>query len=567
MNCPHHSSVQSLRKSADEKCTICLREWSSLGDNPDQREQLLQAFDLDHAALTYCSITEASQVETDLHARGGDNWLLVSAGIFEGVFPYIPKPATFVLLPSQDLVVATHWRLPSYSTNSSQSWYFARFWYDMCLETHDSYNRKRREQSNGSQWYPTRLIKISRWSNRLRLVVTENERPNAPYLTVSHCWGKANFIQLTRSSMLDFQKEIPHSKLPKTFQNAMSVARGFGIGYIWIESLCIIQSEESLVDWKLEAPKMDKVYSHAVLNIAATGANDGHKGLFFTRRVDTMELPEIRLDWLFKFKRSIRYTIIDFDYWKHLVADEPLIRRAWVVQERLLVPRVLHFGSRQIFWECSEWDASEDFPLGLPAVLVKSDQQSLFKFFDETVVRLVQSDHPHPAHAVWQRALRSYTYTSLTNSGDKLIALAGIASELSPHFSDVYVAGLWKQYMATELLWYVEFDTVSSKQTKYRAPSFSWASVNGAVIPGGWQEDNILVEVQDAFASTEMSTPFSSVDKRIRPSSRRFKASHARPKPIPRCSSSTAAALKAAQESWESVSRHNGGDATLVART
>ncbi|KAI4130659.1 MAG: hypothetical protein LQ338_001636 [Usnochroma carphineum] len=404
-----------------------------------------------------------------------------------------------------------HWRLPSYSTGSAQSWYFAKIWYELCLKHHDSCNRKRRELSDGTQWYPTRLIKISRRTNVLRLILTEKERPNAPYLTLSHCWGKADIIQLTQSSMSDFLHDIPYRKLPKTFQNAISAARNIGLYYIWIDSLCIIQREESLADWKIEAAKMDKVYSHAVLNIAATGASDGSRGLFFPRRADTMELPEIRLDWSFKKKFSHRFTLLDMDYWRHLVQDEPLIRRAWVVQERLLAPRVLHCGSGQLFWECSQLDASEDFPMGLPPILVRSNQESLFKLFDDFVMHFTDWEHPTAAHAVWQRALSSYTRASLTKSEDKLIALAGIASELSPNLSDGYVAGLWKEYMATELLWYVDLDTVRTMQEKYRAPTFSWASIDGAVIPGEWQKDDILVEVLDAQATTEMSSPFSSV--------------------------------------------------------
>ena len=513
LNCPHHTSVQSLKSSAEKGCMMCSRVWSSVGGDPDQREQLLGSLDLGESGfLTYCYITQAGHVDYELENRGGRNCLLVSVGFPERVFQDAPKPATFILLPSTQVVVQTHWRLPSYSTNSAQSWYFARTWYDMCLEGHKSCNRKRQEQSNGRQWYPTRLIKISRWSNKLRLVVTEEERPKAPYVTLSHCWGKADFIQLTQSSMDDFLKDIPYRKLPKTFQNAISVARRLGIYYIWIDSLCIIQREASLIDWKVEASKMDKVYSHAILNIAATGARDASEGLFFSRRANTMNLREIRLDWSFRNKGSIRFTMMDFDYWKNLIVDEPLIRRAWVVQERLLAPRVLHFGSKQLFWECSERDASEDFPTGLPLVLVRSDQQSLFKFFDEIVLRLVESSHPSPAHAVWQRALSSYTHASLTKSEDKLIALAGIASELSSNFADGhYVAGLWKEYLATELLWYVDFDTISSRQRQSRAPTFSWASVDGAVIAGGWQKGDILIEVQDAFATPEMSNPFGSV--------------------------------------------------------
>ncbi|KAI4139242.1 MAG: hypothetical protein L6R39_006398 [Caloplaca ligustica] len=513
VNCPHHTSVQSLRDSAEENCLICSRVWSSFAGDPDQRQSLLEDLDRGDDILTYCYIAEAGHVDSDLHAKGGRNCLVVSVGVPERVFSDAPKPATFILLPTADMVNYTPWpRLPSYSTSSFQSWFFARFWYRACLESHDECNRKRRERSSGKQWYPTRLIKISPWSNKLRLVLPEQERLyQQSYCTLSHCWGKADFLQLTQSSKVDFFKDIPYRKLPKTFQDAISVARGLGIYYIWIDSLCIIQREESLTDWKREAAKMDQVYSHAILNISATGASDGSKGLFFPRSADTMELLEIQLDWTIREKFSHQYTVLDYDYWKRLVVDEPLIRRAWVVQERLLAPRVLHFGSTQLFWEC-ELDASEQFPMGPPPVLVRSDQQNLFKRFDEIAMQFTDSHHPAPAHAVWTRALASYTHASLTKSTDKLIAIAGIASELSPKISDGYIAGLWKEHMATELLWYVDIDTMGIRQKQYHAPSFSWASVDGAVVPGEWQQNDILIEVQEACASPETSNPFGSVE-------------------------------------------------------
>ena len=512
VTCPHHTSVQSLRDSADEDCMICSRVWSSFAGDPDQRQQLLEGLDKGDDILTYCYIAQSTHVGGDLGEKGGKNCLVVSVGVPERVLTNAPEPATFILLPSTLLHNSTFLPcLPSYSTSSFQSWVLASTWYQSCLTSHESCNRKRREQSDFKQWYPTRLIKISRWSNRLRLITARDEQPDGPYLTLSHCWGKSNFIQLTQSTKSDFLKDIPYSKLPKTFQDAISAARFLGVYYIWIDSLCIIQGEESLADWKHEAAKMDKVYSHSMLNISATGASDGSKGLFFPRSADATELLEIELDHPIRLKFSQKYTLLDYDYWKRLVLDEPLIRRAWVVQERLLAPRVLHFGSKQVFWEC-QLDASEDFPLGLPAVLARKDQQSLFKRRDEPITPLMELTHPSPAHAVWQRALSSYTHASLTKSEDKLIALAGIACELSPDISDGYIAGLWKDHIATELLWYVDLDTVSSRQKQYRAPSFSWASVDGGIVPGEWQKDDVLIEVQEAVTATETSNPFGSVE-------------------------------------------------------
>lgn len=486
--------------------------WSSFAGGPDQHQQLLEGLDNGDDILTYCYIAQSTHVGGELGERGGNNCLVVSVGVSERVLLNAPKPANFILLPSQRLHDVTIWpRLPSYSTSSFQSWVLAFMWYRVCLSSHESCNRKLREQPDVKQWYPTRLIKISRWSNKLRLIFTKDEQPDEPYLTLSHCWGKSNFIQLTQSTKSDFLKDIPYSKLPKTFQDAISVARFLGVYYIWIDSLCIIQGEESLADWKHEAAEMDKVYSHATLNISATGASDGSKGLFFPRSADAMELLEIELDHPMRWQFSQKYTLIDHDYWKRLVSDEPLIRRAWVVQERLLAPRVLHFGSKQLFWECQS-DACEDFPMGPPEVLGRGDQQNLFKCRDESITQLTEFQHSSPAHAVWQRALNSYTHASLTKSEDKLIAIAGIACELSPDISDGYIAGLWKEHIATELLWYVELDTVSSRQKQYRAPSFSWASVDGGIVPGGWQKDDVLIEVQEAVAVTETSNPFGSVE-------------------------------------------------------
>jgi hypothetical protein len=64
----------------------------------------------------------------------------------------------------------------------------------------------------------------------------------------------------------------------------------------------------------------------------------------------------------------IEYTIVDSERWTDIVKSSPLNRRAWVCQERLLSPRMLHFGVDEIFWECSSDRAFESFPGGEPAV-------------------------------------------------------------------------------------------------------------------------------------------------------------------------------------------------------
>lgn len=151
VTCPRHKSIQSLRSSADENCMICSQVWSSVSDDPEQRVALFNAIDVGAGPITYCTIAEASQVDGNLHGLGGNNCLLASVGVLDGIFPNTPESVSFILLPTKEMNPSIHWRLPSYGTNSAQSWYTARFWYLSCLKEHDSCNRKRLEQSEGRQ--------------------------------------------------------------------------------------------------------------------------------------------------------------------------------------------------------------------------------------------------------------------------------------------------------------------------------------------------------------------------------------------------------------------------------
>lgn len=100
VTCPHHTSVQSLRDSADDNCMICSRVWSSFPGDPDQRQQVLEGLDRGDDMLTYCYIGQSSRVGGELGERGGDNCLVVSVGVPERVLLNAPEAATFILLPS-----------------------------------------------------------------------------------------------------------------------------------------------------------------------------------------------------------------------------------------------------------------------------------------------------------------------------------------------------------------------------------------------------------------------------------------------------------------------------------
>lgn len=255
-------------------------------------------------------------------------------------------------------------------------------------------------------WYPTGLIDIGESITAdVRLIVTSESSPNGPYVTLSHCWGSARSLQLTSSSLADLKLLILVGDLPRTFKESFEVTRRLGLRYIWIDSLCIIQDSKD--DWLHEAALMHKVYSHSYCTIAAAASGDGYQGLFRHRAPHFLYPSEIEIPWL---SRTGKYQLIDYDFWSSQVQDQPLHRRGWVVQERLLAPRVLHFSSQQLLWECCELDAAEKYPRGLPTVLASSGG-ALFKGLDPQKdgprLHRISEEDPHPKFTLTKSGTRS----------------------------------------------------------------------------------------------------------------------------------------------------------------
>ena len=182
------------------------------------------------------------------------------------------------------------------------------------------------------------------------------------------------------------------------------------------------------------------------------------------------------------------------------------------MQERWLSPRVLHYGRDQLLWECSELDACETYPDGLPKPL--RNWLSGFKLDAELAGPLGywgQTDAATPDpdllfRGIWSGIVGRYSVTSLTKGEDKLVAISGIAKRLQGLFDDEYLAGLWRKSLPSQLLWSVEKSEVETslqltRPKPYRAPSWSWASVDQKVSICRWSYDGILITILDAVVS------------------------------------------------------------------
>jgi hypothetical protein len=233
-------------------------------------------------------------------------------------------------------------------------------WLNSCVTCHESCKKR----LVGTKM-PTRLLQLM--SEDVRLCVTDTSKPRFPYMTLSHCWGSAQFLKLTVETSQRLSEGVPLHELPQTFQEAVRVVKRFGVQFLWIDSLCIFQDSES--DWQAEAATMADVYKGAFCNIAATASENSQEGLFRSRNPRDISCCVVTTHYTDHANDT--YHLMQFDHRHHyidrfLYSNQPLLTRGWVVQERLLAPRVLHFGKYEAFWECHEDIYSETYPHGVP---------------------------------------------------------------------------------------------------------------------------------------------------------------------------------------------------------
>lgn len=95
---------------------------------------------------------------------------------------------------------------------------------------------------------------------------------------------------------------------------------------------------------------------------------------------------------------------------------------------------------------------------------------------------------------LWPQIIQLYSAANLTFGKDKLVALSGIARIAYNETGDQYLAGLWRGQIIEQLCWRRLGSKSRVKRPAWRAPTWSWASVDGRVF---W------LPLQDGFLETK----------------------------------------------------------------
>ncbi|KAI8933211.1 hypothetical protein NX059_009846 [Plenodomus lindquistii] len=315
------------------------------------------------------------------------------------------------------------------------------------------------------------------------------------YATLSYCWGGDQRVVTKTETIKSHQNGILVVTLPRTIRDAVRVTVVLGLEYLWVDALCIVQNDEN--DVAHEIARQADIYRTSTLTLLAGNAVNADSGFLqgqsrVKRHRITVKLPGT--------EDVMSTLILDL---RDDIKVNPVAQRGWILQEFLLSPYVLHFSPDQVMIYCHgrlhyrrgdrRWD--------LTTTLLRRDWTAGIKVATNAGYR------------DWNFLVKCYSTMHLSKSSDKLPAISAAAEALGGCFLDTswlhksYKAGLWKEHFPSNLLWERALGSNPMSRPAYRAPSWSWASIEG---PVDWMQSDEGCEhlVEILSCTTELAYSF-----------------------------------------------------------
>ncbi|KAF2730531.1 hypothetical protein EJ04DRAFT_515191 [Polyplosphaeria fusca] len=220
---------------------------------------------------------------------------------------------------------------------------------------------------------------------------------------------------------------------------------------------------------------MASIYLNALVTLVAANARTVDEGFLVARKDIMKELPWIRLP----FGHGEVFALLTLSDSFQAPELDPLRQRGWALQESLMSPRLLKFGSYNLGWECLLYGSTDQ--RGVALVREKHAMGPMMRQILQRPQEGVKGiGNQHWINREWTGTVEEYSRRRLTVHSDRLPAIAAVA-EIYGRVSGYthYFAGLWGEDFIGQLLWTTNETDASTGV--YTAPSWSWASVDVAV--------------------------------------------------------------------------------------
>lgn len=333
-------------------------------------------------------------------------------------------------------------------------------WIESCTQRHDAACWP----VPTSDLYEIRLIDV-----RSRQVV-EYPGDQCQYVALSYVWG--NSTQDTYK-LGDTVKE-----LPRTLEDAISFTKQLGTHFLWIDSVCIDQSDN--LDKTNQINRMWSIYRAAYLTLIVLSGDSASAGISGFSR--SKAFPQLTCQIKDKMIVSLKPTL------SQQIWTCPWGQRAWTLQEGLLSPRCLYISDHQMYFDCSSMQCCETLDeTRSRAHLLTPASNPTDEGFVTWMLReagggalRIPLDWPSRRLEHWGEKLNLYSYRDMKYSEDAIRAFAGVLQRLEIIYPRGFFCGLPREDFDWALLWRSQVPP----QRREGFPTWSWAGWRGPLFFG-----------------------------------------------------------------------------------
>ncbi|KAK1758813.1 heterokaryon incompatibility protein-domain-containing protein, partial [Echria macrotheca] len=318
-------------------------------------------------------------------------------------------------------------------------------------------------------------------------------RDDVKYAILSYCWGGKQTCKTTSKNLSQRLRGFPLADLPETIRDAVNVTQTLGLGYLWVDALCIQQDiQRHLIQRELDA--MPEFYATAAVVISAACAPHSDAGFLKDRdlRYHEYELPLTVMDEGWSVAGRIR--LFERSSQKK---REPIDMRVWTEPEKNNALCSFRFESERVAWRCRQTaDADSDVDL-LPPYADFINACSFDGSMFPSMLPTTPDANDEGNMRQYLQHVRDFSARQCESFGDRLVAFETSARSMATAMGweeSQYKAGLWLKDMQRELQWCRDVDGRNGSADWLRpsttlVPSWSWASVPSAIT---WNDLNDL---------------------------------------------------------------------------
>lgn len=352
-----------------------------------------------------------------------------------------------------------------------------RKWSEDCLAVHHSTCKP---PYSTKPWSAITLIDVE-----LNCLATLNDP--VQYFALSYVWGPSTDAQALRKNVALLKHPgglLTCVRLPDTIRDAMHLAKVFGVRFLWVDRLCIVQDDED--HKKQQISQMARIYECAYITIIAADGEDANHGL---RGIGGPSRGRRCRPEILSFSPAVALRICD---WEDLetVCPNRWHTRAWTFQERSVSKRKIVFVNGTAFWECGRHITSE------------------FSSRSRSIVNGVWPDFTvgepnYPRLEEYYNLVTGFNHRELSYPGDAQFAFAAVLQKMAKAFTEGFHFGIPETFFDIGLLW-----TSSTKKSLKRRPMFpSWSWL-------GWAGP---VEMDSTFSTFDWNNGRGSPVLQVRP--------------------------------------------------